>query len=191
MPTSEKVIAKSTEALFGKTYPSLEIQIAMTNGSPLVKKWFLEGVGMLGAESLLSNFAFFSRLDSFAVVGGSGYMPVAVGNTWHYIISDNPITGVAESIPRGFRLLPAIPNPFNPATVIRFEIPERSSVRLTVYDILGREVVALRDGMLDAGAYASTWNGRDKNGTIMGSGVYLYRLQAGTLAAEGKVLFLR
>lgn len=191
-PTSEKVTAKSTAELFGKTYPSIEIIISTPEGYAMVKKWHLEGVGLLGAESLVSGFNYYSRLDSFTIVGGTGYMPMAVGNRWHWIISDQPIiTGVAATAPQAFVLHPASPNPFNPSTVIRYEIPATSHVRLAVYDVLGREVTVLREGMLSAGSYSNTWNGRDRSGAIAGSGVYLYRLQAGTLAASGKVLFLR
>jgi hypothetical protein len=191
MPTTEKVLAKSTAELSGKTYPSLEILISSTENYPLVSKVHLEGVGLLGAESLVKGFSYYSRLDSFTIVGGSGYMPFAVGNRWHWIVSDSPITGVAEAAPRGFILHPAAPNPFNPSTVIRYEIPFTSPVRLTVYDVLGREVTVLREGTLAPGSYSSVWDGRDRNGAVMGSGVYLYRLQAGTLTAAGKVMFLR
>jgi hypothetical protein len=190
-PTSEKVTAKSTMALLGRTYPSLEILISSVEGFPMVKKWHLDGVGLLGAESLISGFNYYSRLDSFTILGGSGYMPLAVGNTWHFIVSDTPIVGVKEEIPRGFALYPASPNPFNPATVIRFDVPSSAHVRLAVYDILGREVTVLREGELSAGSYSSTWDGRDHNGALAGSGVYFYRLSAGSLNAGGKIMFLR
>ncbi len=192
MATSEKVLAKSTAELFGKTYPSIEILISTQQNVALVKKWHLEGVGMLGAESVLANFSYYSRLDSFEIVGGTGYMPMAVGNRWHWIISDKPITtGVAGKTPGSFKLHQAAPNPFNPATVIGFDIYTAGHVRLAIYDILGREIAVLRDAHLAAGSYSCVWDGRDGNGLRTASGVYLYRLQAGAFAASGKVMLVR
>ncbi len=192
MPTTEKVQAKSTAVLFGKAYPSIEILISTQQSVAVVKKWHLEGVGLLGAESVLANFSYFSRLDSFTIVGGTGYMPMAVGNKWHWIVSDKPIpTVVADESPRAFALHQASPNPFNPATVIRFDLPSAGTVKLAVYDVLGRELTVLREGHLAAGSYSCTWDGRDRSGVRAASGVYLYRLQAGHMTASGKVTLLR
>ena len=88
-------------------------------------------------------------------------------------------------------LHPAYPNPFNPATTIQFEVNEKSHVRLVIYDILGREITIIQDGLMSPGLHEVVWNGRNKEGTITGSGVYVYKIIAGSHSAQGKVLFLR
>ena len=91
------------------------------------------------------------------------------------------ITGVAGlfEIPTRFSLDQNYPNPFNPATTIRFGLPAAASVRLTVYDALGREVTTLIDNEERAAGYVSvTWNGLNSTGARVASGVYFYRIQA-------------
>jgi hypothetical protein len=65
------------------------------------------------------------------------------------------------------------PNPFNPATVIKYQLPAFSSVRLSVYDILGREVATLVDGLKEAGYYTATFDG-----SRLASGIYFTRIIA-------------
>ncbi len=84
-------------------------------------------------------------------------------------------------MPDGFELQQNYPNPFNPATTIGFELSQRSSVRLTVFNTLGQEIVTLVDAVLDAGAYHQTFSARS-----LTSGVYFYRLQAVSADAPGK-----
>lgn len=84
--------------------------------------------------------------------------------------------------PGAYRLYPSRPNPFNPSTAIAFDLPERASVRLEVFDVAGRLVRVLVDGRdLDAGRHEATWNGRDAAGRPVGSGVFFYRLSAGDI----------
>lgn len=80
----------------------------------------------------------------------------------------------------------AYPNPFNPTTQIRFSIPESGSVQLSVYDILGREVAIIMNGILTAGEHQATFDA-----TNLSSGVYLYTLRAGNTVLTGKLLLVR
>lgn len=106
-----------------------------------------------------------------------------------------PVVGLAEgAVPAaGERLLEQnFPNPFNPATHIRFRIPEvAAAARLTVYDLLGRPVKVLVDEPLLPGGYQVQWDGRDQQGRPVAGGVYLYRLQVAGTAQAGKMLLLR
>ena len=77
-----------------------------------------------------------------------------------------------------FRLEKNYPNPFNPETQIRYNIPEKSFVNLTVYTVLGEKVQTLINGYQDAGVYHAFWNGLDENKHNVPSGLYLYRIQA-------------
>jgi flagellar hook assembly protein FlgD len=75
--------------------------------------------------------------------------------------------------------------------VIHFTIPRASSVSLKVYNIVGQEVAALLGSTLPAGGFWTTWDGRDKNGMTVSSGVYFYRLQAGDYAETKKMLLMK
>jgi len=102
-------------------------------------------------------------------------------------------TGIKSTgvIPAAFALNQNYPNPFNPTTNIQFAIPQRASVKLEVYDILGRLVTTLANGDMAAGTYNVTWNGKDANGLTVASGLYLYRIQAGSFTAVHKMLLLK
>jgi hypothetical protein len=87
------------------------------------------------------------------------------------------VEGVAE-IPKQFSLDQNYPNPFNPTTTIRFGLPQASSVRLTVYDALGREITTLLNEERSAGYVTLTWDGANSSGARVASGIYFYRIQA-------------
>lgn len=76
-------------------------------------------------------------------------------------------------------LLLATPNPFNPETVVRFELSSDTAVSLTVYDLMGRRIRGLMDTGLTAGLHSVPWNGRNDSGANVASGIYLVRLIAG------------
>jgi hypothetical protein len=84
-------------------------------------------------------------------------------------------TAVAVAL-TGARLYPNQPNPFNPQTTLRFDLPEAGRVRLEVYDVAGRLVRVLVDGERAAGSNEVVWDGRDDGGKAVGSGTYLARL---------------
>lgn len=82
------------------------------------------------------------------------------------------------ALPAEFRLYGNYPNPFNPSTTIRFDLPEMAIVSLRVYDIKGRQVARLVDAELDAGYHSIVWDGTDELGVPVASGVYICRLSA-------------
>ena len=78
------------------------------------------------------------------------------------------------------------PNPFNPSTEIVFTLPEEEYVRLNIYDVRGREVERLVDGLRAEGVHSVIWNGSGYS-----SGVYFYHLRAGNRTLRGKMLLLK
>ncbi len=102
----------------------------------------------------------------------------------------NIVVSVDEK-PTTFVLHPAYPNPFNPATTIQFEVNGKSHIRLVIYDILGREIIVIHDGLLSAGLHEVVWNGKNEYGTAVGSGVYLYCLKADNSMKQGKMLLMK
>ncbi len=81
--------------------------------------------------------------------------------------------------------------PFNPETTLSFQIPERTMVRLSVYDVLGKTVGILVEKELQAGTHSVKWQGRDKRGVAVPSGLYYYRLETESFSAVKKMLFLK
>lgn len=102
--------------------------------------------------------------------------------------SDSIRVGVDEEagIPLAFALDQNYPNPFNPATTIRWAVPEQAHVTLTVYDLLGRAVMKLADGLSAPGVHVLTWDA-----SSVASGVYFLRMEAGRFSAVRKMTLLR
>jgi len=90
------------------------------------------------------------------------------------------LTGLNEPpmLPTTYDLQQNYPNPFNPSTTIMYALPRQSHVVLTIYNILGQEVVRLVDGVQEPGTKSVMWNGRNAAGSFVSSGVYFYRLVA-------------
>ncbi|RMG40242.1 MAG: T9SS C-terminal target domain-containing protein [Methanobacteriota archaeon] len=99
---------------------------------------------------------------------------------------EEPGPGLVES----FRLDQNYPNPFNPVTNIQFSVISKQFVVLKVFDLLGREVKTLMEKNLSAGEYKVQWDGRNDAGILVASGMYLYRLTAGTQYIKTKKLIL-
>jgi hypothetical protein len=94
-------------------------------------------------------------------------------------------------LPEEFSLLPNYPNPFNPETTIRYELPETSEVTMKVYTLLGKEIRTLVNKIQNAGRYRVTWNGMDQDGRRVSSGIYFVRIQAGSFSQIRKMTFIQ
>jgi hypothetical protein len=92
----------------------------------------------------------------------------------------------SNEIPTNFALYQNYPNPFNPTTTIEFDIPERTNVKLIVYDILGREIETLIDKELEPGKYKLNFNATD-----LPSGVYFYTLRTPKSIQTKKMLLIK
>ncbi len=100
--------------------------------------------------------------------------------------------GSVNLLPQTFELMQNFPNPFNPETSIRFNLPTAATVNLEIFDLLGRKVATLIDNEQRApGFYIGAWNGRDKAGLAVASGVYIYRLQASGKTFSRKMILLK
>ncbi|MCW9066002.1 MAG: T9SS type A sorting domain-containing protein, partial [Ignavibacteriaceae bacterium] len=86
----------------------------------------------------------------------------------------------------GFALSQNYPNPFNPMTTINYQIPNLNFVTLKIYDVLGSEVVTLVSEEKPAGTYEITWNAGQ-----LPSGIYFFRIQAGSFIETKKMILLR
>jgi flagellar hook capping protein FlgD len=92
--------------------------------------------------------------------------------------------------PTRFALAQNQPNPFSLVTDIRFELPVPTTVRLEVFDLLGRRIATLANGSFPAGFHTVSWDRRDATGARVKPGIYLYRLEAGSFRAQKKLTIL-
>ncbi|MFH1690240.1 MAG: alpha-amylase family glycosyl hydrolase [Candidatus Eisenbacteria bacterium] len=91
----------------------------------------------------------------------------------------------------GLRLERNYPNPFSPSTTIRYSLPTRSHVRLGVYDVAGREVGVLQDGVQAEGPHEARWEGADRSGQPLSAGMYFVRLAAGGESRMSKMMLMK
>jgi hypothetical protein len=101
---------------------------------------------------------------------------------------DNPtsIESDYSAIPTKLEVYQNFPNPFNPITTIKWQLPERAFVTLKIYDVLGREVVTLVDEELNAGQHETVYNASG-----ISSGVYFYKIKAGSFVETKKMILLK
>jgi hypothetical protein len=107
------------------------------------------------AELQMSSFSRLAGSPSSSLMGG---------------VAKAGVTTSVQKLPAEFRLSQNYPNPFNPATTIKFDLPEASHVSLVIYDVLGRKVAELENGVKEAGYHSATWNATD-----VSSGIYFAR----------------
>ena len=97
-----------------------------------------------------------------------------------------------QALPTRFALSPTFPNPFNPATTIRYGLPTAAKVSLIVYNVLGEKVATLEEGApKDAGYHAIIWDGRNDAGAPVASGVYFVWMRAGGWMQTRKMVLAR
>ena len=97
----------------------------------------------------------------------------------------------APVMPTQFQLSQNFPNPFNPETEIKYQLPEDSHIRIEIFNLMGQKICTLVNKKQPMGFYSVHWNGRDGSGVIVASGVYLYRLHANKFMGVKKMLLLR
>jgi photosystem II stability/assembly factor-like uncharacterized protein len=103
-----------------------------------------------------------------------------------------PPVSVVDGLPKTFAVHANYPNPFNPETTIRFDLPERMNVTVQVYNILGELVKTLVDNtQMPAGYHSIRWNGTNQMGMSVASGIYLYHVEAGTHQSTHRMVLLK
>ena len=142
-----------------------------------------DGASWTQASTGLTNL----RVSAFAISDSNLFAGTYAG-VWRQPLSEIIASvGSPSAIrPKQFNLGQNYPNPFNPTTTISFDLPIRSFVSVKVFDIAGRKVSTIVSGELQAGSYSRQWNAAN-----MASGVYFYRLQAGTYSVTKKLLLLK
>lgn len=112
---------------------------------------------------------------------------------------NNPLNVVAESahlggnapLPTSYALDQNYPNPFNAGTVIHYQVPAMGDVSIVVYNVTGQVVRTLFQGQREQGRFTATWDGTDSDGNHVSSGLYLYRINAGSYTASRKMILMK
>lgn len=123
--------------------------------------------------------------NSYGVLRSSSEM-------WYFNIS-NPtfVSARDQNLPESFGLSPNYPNPFNPETIIRYQLPNSSEVELIMYNTLGQKIRTIVNEKQFPGYYEVIWDGRNDSGEQVPSGVYIYQLKAGEFVDARKLLLIR
>jgi hypothetical protein len=104
------------------------------------------------------------------------------------------MTGIddqVQAIPESFTLYQNYPNPFNASTTVAYDLKHDAQVSITIYDLLGREVITLIDSYQQTGRHSIVWKGINKQGQAVGSGLYFYNLKVDDYSQSKRMLLLK
>ncbi len=156
----------------------------------------IDGHGVFVSHDNGNNWESFGiGLPSFGVNGKlftspNGYLFYVAGyDVWRYPFDAEMVTSIEDENPdmvSEFKLEQNYPNPFNPVTTIGFTLPNTADVSLKIYDVMGREVATLVSDKLTAGSHSFQWNASN-----LASGVYFYRLKAGSFTATKRLTLIK
>ena len=114
------------------------------------------------------------------------------GNTSSYSdVLSVELLNTEELIPLEFALYQNYPNPFNPLTKIKYDLPRKSRVIIQIFDLQGRKINTLVDGVKNAGRNMVTWDARNDNGESVSAGMYIYMIKAGEYIEKRKMVYLK
>jgi hypothetical protein len=98
---------------------------------------------------------------------------------------------IDETLPITYNLYNAYPNPFNPITTLRYDLPEDALVNITIYDMMGRQINTLVSSQQNAGYKSIQWDATNNTGQPVSAGLYLYTIQAGKFRQTKKMVLLK
>jgi hypothetical protein len=148
----------------------------------------------------------YSSADVFDDLTLSDYAPNWWGTQWadanfekyymyrEVILSDQTSVGIEDTkgeVVTSYRLEQNYPNPFNPSTSIQYYIPSSSEVKIEVYNLLGSKITSLFEGKQSAGNHTVTWNGTDRYGNPVASGIYFYKLSTPNFSETKKMMLMK
>jgi C1A family cysteine protease len=132
-------------------------------------------------DSLLAGSIYYWRVSAKSNIGWG-----QKSAWWKFSTASTGIINIGGNIPSSYNLYNNYPNPFNPATSIRFDIPKESFVTLKVYDVSGREISDLLNSKMDAGSYKINFNA-----VSLSSGIYFFRLKTADFISTKKMILLK
>jgi hypothetical protein len=153
---------------------------AITNGITQVGEITFKSVGMRRNKSESSECGGFIALNAGEVMDGTGKISMI-----------NSVRKSGKEQVKSTYLGSNYPNPFNPTTTIEYSIDKEQYIELSVYDPAGKRVKNLGQGILEAGVHRVIWDGKNDQGKQVASGIYFYRLKAGSFIKSNKMILLR
>jgi hypothetical protein len=207
---SAPVITSSHDSiLFDSTFvgdsSSIGIEIENRGIQPLIVSEVVGSGGIFRVD--ISSFTVDPAMSQPLTVT---FKPQTAGNFagWIGFVSNDPqtdtlrvyvqgtgkqVTGIAESseIPTTYGISPNYPNPFNPTTTIKYQLPQSSEVELLIYNVLGQKVKTVLDQRVEAGYHSVEWDGRNDMGMQVGSGIYIYRFRADNFLKVQKMILMK
>jgi len=178
---------------------AVKLKIQWTDSTKVWRLWY----GLNGAEptiepagSPVTSYAVTSSIDrQISLLAGQwrtgeisidlNYFELIIGKT------SSAIEDGESTLPKEYVLYQNFPNPFNSSTNISFTLPQDQKISLTIYNMLGREVINLFNQFLSAGEHTISWDGLDKMGNRVSSGIYFYRINANRFIDTKKMLLIR
>jgi len=178
MPAAMKATTTMGNVLYGTDSDGLNLLLFSSNGDVVAP-----------GERTVAVLPF-----SLANASGVSLTSVVIAGTDNKVIGSVEATlshEQPEELPSKYALQQNYPNPFNPSTEIKFSVPQTSAVKLVVYNSLGQEVRTLFAGQVEQGTQVVRWDGRDNHGNTLASGMYIYRMTAGSFTQSYKMMLLK
>ncbi len=186
-------------ASFSASFKNNEVELSWTTASETNNFGFdverssdqknFDRIGFVKGYQTATITQHYSFIDNKVTSGKYYYRLKQIDNDGSFQYSD--IISIDIKIPLTFRLEQNFPNPFNPGTEISFVLSESSQIKLQIFDLLGKEIFTLIDSKYNAGYHSIRWDGRDNDGRLVPSGVYLYQLQGRNFIQAKKMSLVR
>ena len=117
----------------------------------------------------------------------------SLNENWQYDWSSNCgfATNIHDIIPDKIKVHQNFPNPFNPTTLIKYDLPDNNVVNIVIYDVMGHEIVSLINERKSAGYHSIVWNATNNAGQSLSAGIYIYAIQIGDYRQMKKMILLK
>lgn len=183
---SDKTYTLSTEILnCGDAAAFITVDVTLDlNGTSLGP--FTHHVQIAAGASLVRSISFGTQIP----IPTGDYSLCVTATTGPSSDQDCATLSVSAS-PTARPIVESSPNPFNAQTRISYQVTQAGRVRLEIFNLLGRSVTTLVDAEASPGVYSAIWDGRDRNGAEVSSGVYFYRLLSGTESVTRQMTLLK
>lgn len=175
----------------GRSLPDIGIVSSIPVDSGLCdfegcSQWFIYQDWVFGPNRLMAEANYFGVgvPDTSKFYGPIDYIP-------YITIDPFPKVTIDQRVPYAFMLRTNYPNPFNPRTTISFTLDQAAHTTVTVYNLLGQNVVTLAEEYLGVGEHTVIWDGRNSSGVPVASGIYFYAIQSGEHFDSKKMTILR
>ena len=196
VPPAGLVVSKTATPLQTSLSWQPAIDDPASTGKNMIKFYSIYRAGGTGALVKISTSATTSFTDNVSAAGSYTYAVSATDYGANESVQSPTASATFLAIDEGaglpdeYALKANYPNPFNPSTTIRYQLPAAGRVSLIIYDLTGKQVRTLVDEASSAGYYRAVWDGRDAKGAGVATGVYFYRITVDNAFTQTKKMVL-